>query len=62
MFLVYMVVGVVWSITITIIGVPLGLANFKLIPASLFRLGKDVVSVEGAGAAFANGTAFGTRV
>jgi uncharacterized membrane protein YccF (DUF307 family) len=28
---------------ITIIGIPLGLANFKLIPISLFPLGKDIV-------------------
>jgi uncharacterized membrane protein YccF (DUF307 family) len=29
---------------LTIIGIPLGLANFKLIPVSLFPLGKDIVS------------------
>jgi uncharacterized membrane protein YccF (DUF307 family) len=29
---------------ITVIGIPLGLANFKLIPISLFPLGKDIVS------------------
>jgi|SRR3954452_14287584 len=28
---------------ITIIGIPLGLANFKLIPVSLLPLGKDIV-------------------
>ncbi|HEX7739239.1 MAG TPA: YccF domain-containing protein [Marmoricola sp.] len=28
---------------ITIIGIPLGLASFKLIPISLFPLGKDIV-------------------
>jgi uncharacterized membrane protein YccF (DUF307 family) len=28
---------------LTIIGIPLGLANFKMIPISLFPLGKDVV-------------------
>jgi uncharacterized membrane protein YccF (DUF307 family) len=28
---------------ITVIGIPLGLANFKLIPISLFPLGKDIV-------------------
>ncbi len=31
---------------LTIIGIPLGLANFKLIPISLLPLGRDVVSVE----------------
>jgi uncharacterized membrane protein YccF (DUF307 family) len=31
---------------ITIIGIPLGLANFKLIPISLLPLGRDIVSVE----------------
>jgi uncharacterized membrane protein YccF (DUF307 family) len=32
---------------VTIIGIPLGLANFKLVPVSLLPLGKDVVSVTG---------------
>ena len=31
---------------LTIIGIPLGLANFKLIPVSLFPLGRRIVSVE----------------
>ena len=31
---------------LTIIGIPLGLANFKLIPISLTPLGRDIVSVE----------------
>ena len=31
---------------ITIIGVPLGLANFKLIPVSLWPLGREIVSVD----------------
>jgi uncharacterized membrane protein YccF (DUF307 family) len=38
---------------ITVIGIPLGLANFKLIPISLFPLGKDVVSTGRVEAAFA---------
>ena len=38
---------------ITIIGVPLGLANFKLIPISLFPLGKDIVPADSVNAAFA---------
>ena len=29
---------------ITIIGIPLGLANFKLVPVSLVPMGKDIVS------------------
>jgi uncharacterized membrane protein YccF (DUF307 family) len=31
------------ALCITIIGIPLGLANFKLIPISLLPLGKDIV-------------------
>lgn len=31
---------------LTIIGIPLGLANFKLIPISLLPLGREIVSVE----------------
>jgi uncharacterized membrane protein YccF (DUF307 family) len=31
---------------VTIIGIPLGLANFKLVPVSLLPLGRDVVTVE----------------
>jgi uncharacterized membrane protein YccF (DUF307 family) len=41
MFLAYLVVGALWCLTI--IGIPLGLANFKLIPISLLPLGKDIV-------------------
>jgi uncharacterized membrane protein YccF (DUF307 family) len=33
---------------LTIIGIPLGLANFKLIPISLLPLGREIVSVEAA--------------
>jgi uncharacterized membrane protein YccF (DUF307 family) len=36
---------------ITIIGIPLGLANFKLIPISLTPLGREIVSTEEADAA-----------
>jgi uncharacterized membrane protein YccF (DUF307 family) len=28
---------------VTIIGIPLGIANFKMIPVSLFPLGKEIV-------------------
>lgn len=31
---------------VTIIGIPLGLANFKLVPVSLFPLGKRIVDVD----------------
>jgi uncharacterized membrane protein YccF (DUF307 family) len=31
---------------LTIIGIPLGLANFKLIPVSLVPFGRDIVSIE----------------
>jgi uncharacterized membrane protein YccF (DUF307 family) len=31
------------ALSLTIIGIPLGLANFKLIPISLLPLGKDIV-------------------
>jgi uncharacterized membrane protein YccF (DUF307 family) len=31
---------------LTIIGIPLGLANFKLIPVSLLPLGREIMSVE----------------
>ena len=37
---------------LTIIGIPLGLANFKLVPVSLFPLGKDIVPVGSTGSAF----------
>ncbi len=34
------------ALCITIIGIPLGLANFKLIPVSLLPLGREIVSIE----------------
>lgn len=45
----HLISGIV--LCITIIGIPLGLANFKLIPVSLLPLGRDIVSVEQARAA-----------
>jgi uncharacterized membrane protein YccF (DUF307 family) len=33
---------------LTIIGIPLGLANFKLIPVSLLPMGRDIVDVDDA--------------
>jgi uncharacterized membrane protein YccF (DUF307 family) len=37
------------ALCITIIGIPLGLANFKLIPISLLPLGKDIVPTSSVG-------------
>jgi uncharacterized membrane protein YccF (DUF307 family) len=37
---------------LTVIGIPLGLANFKLIPVSLFPLGKDIVPASSVDAAW----------
>jgi len=34
------------ALCVTVIGIPLGLANFKLIPVSLLPLGREIVSVE----------------
>ena len=39
----HLVTGVL--LCVTIIGIPLGLANFKLIPVSLTPLGREIVSV-----------------
>jgi uncharacterized membrane protein YccF (DUF307 family) len=38
------------ALCVTIIGIPLGLANFKLIPISLMPLGREIVPVDEAGA------------
>ena len=40
----HLISGVVMCITI--IGIPLGLANFKLVPVSLTPFGRDIVGVE----------------
>ncbi|HEU4656530.1 MAG TPA: YccF domain-containing protein [Capillimicrobium sp.] len=40
----HLITGV--GLCLTIIGIPLGLANFKLIPVSLLPLGREIVSVE----------------
>ena len=34
------------ALCITIIGIPLGIADFKLVPVSLMPLGKDIVSTQ----------------
>lgn len=40
----HLVTGI--ALCLTVIGIPLGLANFKLIPISLLPLGKDIVSTD----------------
>jgi uncharacterized membrane protein YccF (DUF307 family) len=40
----HLVTGVL--LCVTIIGIPLGLANFKLIPVSLLPLGREIVPVD----------------
>jgi uncharacterized membrane protein YccF (DUF307 family) len=40
----HLITGVLMCVTI--IGIPLGLANFKLIPVSLTPFGRDIVDVE----------------
>jgi uncharacterized membrane protein YccF (DUF307 family) len=42
--LAHLITGV--FLCLTVIGIPLGLANFKLIPISLLPLGREIVSVE----------------
>ena len=42
--LVHLVTGVL--LCLTLIGIPLGLANFKLIPVSLRPFGRDIVPIE----------------
>jgi uncharacterized membrane protein YccF (DUF307 family) len=42
--LLHIVTGVL--LCVTIIGIPLGLANFKLIPVTLRPFGRDIVSIE----------------
>jgi uncharacterized membrane protein YccF (DUF307 family) len=46
--LAHLITGV--ALCLTIIGIPLGLANFKLIPVSLTPFGRDIVPVEEAAA------------
>ena len=42
--LAHLVTGV--ALCLTIIGIPLGLANFKLVPVAFLPLGREIVSVE----------------
>ncbi len=50
----HLVTGI--ALCLTIIGIPLGLANFKLIPISLMPFGSEIVRIpEGSGARIAQG-------
>ena len=49
MFLAYMIVGVLWCITI--IGIPFGIASFRIGLFALWPFGRTVVKKPGAGAA-----------
>jgi uncharacterized membrane protein YccF (DUF307 family) len=42
--LMHLITGVV--LCVTVIGIPLGLGNFKLIPVSLMPFGREIVSVD----------------
>lgn len=48
MFCASLVAGAMWCITI--VGIPLGLASFTLIPVSLLPLGRVIVPINRAGA------------
>ncbi len=43
---------------VTVIGLPLGLANFKMIPVALTPLGRDIVSTRSLEAAYAEAVSF----
>jgi uncharacterized membrane protein YccF (DUF307 family) len=49
------------ALCITVIGIPLGLANFKLIPISLTPLGKDIVPTDRLASAYAGATVVGPQ-
>ena len=55
--LIHLVTGVL--LCLTLIGIPLGLANFKMIPVSLLPFGRDIVPIE---EAHARGVASGVAV
>lgn len=40
----HLVCGVL--LCLTIIGIPIGLANFKLIPVSLLPMGREIISID----------------
>jgi uncharacterized membrane protein YccF (DUF307 family) len=43
--LAHLITGI--ALCVTLIGIPLGLANFKLIPVSLTPLGREIVPIDG---------------
>ncbi len=47
--LVHLIGGI--ALCITIIGIPLGLGNFKLIPISLWPMGREIVDIDDVGSA-----------
>jgi uncharacterized membrane protein YccF (DUF307 family) len=49
------------ALCVTIIGIPLGLANFKMIPISLFPMGKDIVPADSLEAVYAGAAVVGPR-
>jgi uncharacterized membrane protein YccF (DUF307 family) len=46
--LAHLITGVL--LCLTVIGIPLGLGNFKLIPVSLWPFGREIVPIDDAGA------------
>ena len=56
MFLAYLVVGVLWCITI--IGIPFGIASFRIGAFALWPFGRTIVDKPGAGAGSAIGNIF----
>ena len=56
----HLITGV--ALCLTIIGIPLGLANFKLIPVTLTPFGRDIITTEEAQhRGLAQDVAFGQR-
>jgi uncharacterized membrane protein YccF (DUF307 family) len=50
------------TLCLTIIGIPLGVANFKLVPVSLLPLGKRIVDVDEPGVLVGAGAAPRARI
>lgn len=48
------------AMAVTILGIPLALANLKLIPVSLMPLGKEIIPVD-SGPKFGSGPKYGTQ-
>lgn len=47
----YLFFGVLWCITV--IGIPFGIANFKMVPVAFAPLGRDIVDARDLDAAYA---------